>query len=43
MTTFALAGALNWISHWHREDDALSPTEIADRFIEIFDLGLHPR
>ncbi len=43
MTTFALAGALNWISHWHREDDALSPAEIADRFIEIFDLGLHPR
>jgi AcrR family transcriptional regulator len=43
MTSFALAGALNWISHWHREDDALSPGEIADRYIEFFDLGLHPR
>ena len=43
MTSFALAGALNWIAHWHKADDALSPAEIATRFIEIFDLGLRPR
>jgi AcrR family transcriptional regulator len=42
MTTFALAGALNWISHWHREDDALTPAEIADRFIDVFESGLLP-
>ena len=43
MTAFALAGALNWIAHWHRDSEALSPTQIADRFLDIFDLGLRPR
>ncbi len=43
MTAFALAGALNWISHWHREGAALAPKEIAARFTEVFDLGLRPR
>ena len=43
MTAFALAGALNWISHWYRQDDSLSPNQIADRFSEFFDNGLRPR
>lgn len=43
MTAFALAGALNWIAHWHRANDALSPEEIANRVLEIFELGLAPR
>jgi AcrR family transcriptional regulator len=43
MTAFALAGALNWIGHWHRQDDALSPSQIADRFIDVFVKGLAPR
>jgi AcrR family transcriptional regulator len=43
MTAFALAGALNWIAHWHRQDDALSPMDIADRFIDFFEAGLLPR
>ena len=43
MTAFALAGALNWISHWYRQDDSLSPSQIADRFTEFFDNGLRPR
>ena len=40
MVAFALAGALNWITHWHREDAALTPDEIADRFFALFDGGL---
>lgn len=43
MTAFALAGALNWIAHWHRGRDALTPAEIAARFIDVFELGLAPR
>jgi AcrR family transcriptional regulator len=43
MTAFALAGALNWIAHWHRADAALSPEQIASRMLEIFELGLAPR
>jgi AcrR family transcriptional regulator len=43
MTAFALAGALNWIAHWYRDDDTLSATEIAERFVETFEKGLMPR
>ncbi|MFO7276212.1 MAG: TetR/AcrR family transcriptional regulator [Pseudomonadota bacterium] len=43
MTSFAIAGALNWIAHWHRGRDALSPSEIAARFIDVFENGLRPR
>lgn len=43
MVSFALAGALNWIAHWHRESHGLTPAEIADRFIDIFERGLQPR
>ena len=40
MVAFALAGALNWITHWHREDAALTPGEIAERFFLLFATGL---
>lgn len=40
MTAFALAGALNWMGHWYREDASLNPQEIADRFIDVFNRGL---
>ena len=43
MTAFALAGALNWIAHWHREDDALGPEAIAEQFVAFFENGLLPR
>lgn len=43
ITAFALAGALNWIAYWYRSDEPLSPTDVAERFIELFDLGLRPR
>ncbi len=40
MAAFAIAGALNWIAHWYRSDEALTAGEIAGRFIELFNLGL---
>ena len=43
MTAFALAGALNWMGHWYREDATLKPGEIADRFIDVFNMGLRGR
>jgi AcrR family transcriptional regulator len=43
MTAFALAGALNWMGHWYREDASLKPHEIADRFIDFFNKGLRGR
>ena len=43
MTAFALAGALNWMGHWYREDASLKPHEIADRFIDVFNHGLRGR
>jgi AcrR family transcriptional regulator len=43
MTAFALAGSLNWIAHWYRENRSLTAAEIADAFITVFDNGLQPR
>ncbi|MDW8259012.1 MAG: TetR/AcrR family transcriptional regulator [Gammaproteobacteria bacterium] len=43
MAAFAIAGALNWIAHWHRREAGLSAEEIASRFIDLFEYGLAPR
>jgi AcrR family transcriptional regulator len=43
MTAFAIAGAINWIAHWYREDEPLSAAQIASRYLDLFDLGLQPR
>jgi AcrR family transcriptional regulator len=43
MTAFALAGSLNWIAHWYRENRSMSPGEIAEAFVRIFNAGLAPR
>jgi AcrR family transcriptional regulator len=43
MTSFALAGALNWIAHWYRENQSMTPRDIAEAFIRVFNLGLAPR
>ena len=43
MTAFALAGALNWMGHWYRDDATLKPAQIADRFIDVFNRGLRGR
>ena len=43
MTAFALAGALNWIAHWYRENQSMTGAEIAAAFITVFENGLNPR
>jgi AcrR family transcriptional regulator len=43
MTAFALAGALNWIAHWYRENQTLTGAEIAAAFVTVFEGGLRPR
>jgi AcrR family transcriptional regulator len=43
MAAFALAGALNWIAYWYREDRSLTGAEIADAFVSIFEAGMRPR
>lgn len=43
MTAFAIAGALNWIAHWYRENQSMSPRQIASAFSRVFYQGLLPR
>jgi AcrR family transcriptional regulator len=43
IAAFAMAGALNWIAHWYREDLALTAAEVGDAFVAFFDNGLLPR
>jgi len=43
MTAFALAGALNWIAHWYRENQSMTAAQIAAAFVTIFENGLRPR
>jgi AcrR family transcriptional regulator len=43
MTAFAFAGALNWIAHWYRDNQALTPREIGDAFVQLFERGVAPR
>jgi AcrR family transcriptional regulator len=43
MTAFALAGALNWIAHWFRENQSMTSAQIAEAFVLIFENGLLPR
>jgi AcrR family transcriptional regulator len=43
MTAFAMAGALNWIAHWYRENQPMTAAQLADRFVSVFETGLLPR
>jgi AcrR family transcriptional regulator len=43
ITAFAMAGALNWIAHWYREDQPMTADEIAEAFAGFFDNALLPR
>jgi AcrR family transcriptional regulator len=43
ITAFALAGALNWIAHWYRADEALAAEQVAEAFVAFFERGLLPR
>jgi hypothetical protein len=35
-----MAGALNWIAHWYRENQPLTPEELADAFVKVLGRGL---
>lgn len=43
LTSFTLAGAINWTARWHREDGPLDPPVIAERMVGILSRGLAPR
>ena len=43
LTAFAMAGALNWIAHWYRENQPMNATQVADAFASFFENGLLPR
>jgi AcrR family transcriptional regulator len=43
MTAFAMAGALNWIAHWYRENQPMTAAQLADKFVAVFETGLLPR
>jgi len=43
MTAFAIAGALNWISHWYHSDASLNPAEVGEAFGRVFANTLMPR
>jgi AcrR family transcriptional regulator len=43
LTAFAMAGALNWIAHWYRADQAMTAGEVAEVFVDFFERGLQPR
>ncbi|MFC3593969.1 TetR/AcrR family transcriptional regulator [Novosphingobium piscinae] len=40
---FALAGALNWIGHWHEPTGALAPNDIARQLVTTLARGFLPR
>lgn len=43
ITTFAIAGAINWIGHWYRPDGALSADELGHAYAEQLTSGLAPQ
>ena len=43
ITAFAMAGALNGIAHWYRENRSMTAAEVADAFVAFFENGLLPR
>jgi AcrR family transcriptional regulator len=43
ITAFAMAGALNWIAHWYRENQPMSSAQVAEAFTTFFENGLLPR
>lgn len=42
-TTLALIGSLNWLTHWYRPDGELKGAEVADRYCDIFLVGMLSR
>jgi AcrR family transcriptional regulator len=43
MAAFAIAGSLNWISHWYHQDASLNPAEVGEAFARVFENALKPR
>jgi AcrR family transcriptional regulator len=43
IAAFAMAGALNGIAHWYRENQSLTAAEVGDAFVSFFGNGLLPR
>ncbi len=43
IAAFAMAGALNWIAHWYRENQPMTAEQIADAFATFLENGLLPR
>ena len=43
ITAFALAGALNWIAHWYREDRPMTAEQLAEAFVAALGAGLARR
>ncbi len=43
VTTLALIGSLNWLTHWYRPGGSLHADEIADQFCDLFLGGLISR
>jgi hypothetical protein len=42
-TTLALIGSLNWLTHWYHPEGEVKGAEIADRFCDVFLVGLLSR
>jgi len=40
---FALAGSLNWIAHWYRENQPMTADELAEAFVGVLGGGLTRR
>lgn len=43
LTSNFFLGAVNWILRWHTEDDAMSPSEVSDHFLDLFMNGIVQR
>jgi AcrR family transcriptional regulator len=43
LTSFTLAGALNWAARWHKADGRLAAEEVAARMVDVLTQGLAPR
>jgi AcrR family transcriptional regulator len=43
LTSFTLAGALNWPARWHKHDGRLTAEEVACQMVDILMRGLAPR
>lgn len=43
LISFTLAGALNWPSRWYQKGGELSPSQVAERIVDILVSGISPK